>query len=46
MKTQNVFLTGVEMTAKLGDLGLAKYVKFDITQVYNKSEIFVNYLII
>lgn len=24
MKTQNVFLTGVEMTAKLGDLGLAK----------------------
>lgn len=26
MKTQNVFLTGDEMTAKLGDLGLAKYV--------------------
>lgn len=46
MKTQNVFLTGAEMTAKLGDLGLAKYVKLDITEVYNKSETFVNHLII
>jgi NIMA (never in mitosis gene a)-related kinase len=26
IKTQNVFLTGPEKVAKLGDLGLAKYV--------------------
>lgn len=39
-------MIGVEMIVKLGDFGLVKYVKLDIIEVYNKFEIFVNYLII
>lgn len=30
IKPQNIFLTGKEMTIKLGDLGLAKYVNYSL----------------